>query len=62
MGGVSLNKEELTVRISALPCIEMMPELKGFLDVFSKNDCAEIENLDLVILVRMCLELSAVRF
>jgi hypothetical protein len=51
-GGASFNKEELQFRISTLPCIQMMPERKGFLDVFSKNDCAKLDKLDLVILVR----------
>ncbi|MZH02369.1 MAG: hypothetical protein F3745_02920 [Nitrospinae bacterium] len=51
-GGVSLNIEELKIRISALPCIEMTPERKGYFDIFSKNDCTKIENLDLVILLQ----------
>jgi hypothetical protein len=51
-GGVSFNKEELRLRIYALPCIEMIPKRNDSLDVFSKKDCAKIEKLDLVILVR----------
>lgn len=47
-----LDKEEVIAKISVLPCIEMFPQRKGLTDVFSKEDCAKIEKLNLDVLLK----------
>ena len=48
----SFDKTEVTSIISALPCIEMYPERNGFLDIFSRENCAKIEKLNLDVLLK----------
>jgi hypothetical protein len=51
-GALSFDKTEVTTKISALPCIEMFPQQKGLSDVFSSEDCAKIEKLNLDVLLK----------
>jgi hypothetical protein len=46
------DKQVVTGKVSALPCIELMPERPGIIDSLSNEDCARIEGMNLDVLLR----------
>lgn len=48
----SVDKAEVNAGIFALPCIATTPMKDGFQDIFTKDDCATIEKLNLDVLLK----------
>jgi hypothetical protein len=46
------DNTEVATKISTLPCIELFPQRTDLSDVFSKEDCAKIEKLNLDLLLK----------
>ena len=47
-----VDMADVSARVSALPCIGMTPVKEGARDVFSKEDCATLEKLNLDVLLK----------
>lgn len=49
---LSFDKTGIAAKIATLPCIELFPQRKGLSDIFSREDCAKIEKLNLDVLLK----------
>lgn len=48
----SVDQEDIINQLKLIPCIQLSPERKGFLDIFSEADAQEIKHYNLDILLR----------